>query len=186
MSLLRDLRTAVQNYLDTQVAITISAFTPATGTSIQPGEQFTFSVTGTNASGVDAIRLINVRYVVRVIDPAVAKLVVPATNPDAMGIRYKGPGLIFGTLVDLAPNARVSEMYIYPPASMNSPFYIDRAGDLNIGDSDTLTLTGEAGSAVNGGNTQIMCQILADPDLDFIFPKNENTPSTSKSLVIIG
>jgi len=183
---LRDLRTAVQNYLDTKVTVSISALTPAGGTTIQPNETFTFSVTGTNTAAPDAIRLVNVRYHVKVVNPTVAKLVVPASNPDASGIKYKsGSGGLF--TVDLSPNAEVSEMYLFPPVDSGFPFPSDKAGDLDPGDSDTITgLKGKAAPALGGGITQITCRILADPDLDFLFPQNEDNPSATKALTVIG
>jgi hypothetical protein len=186
---LRDIRTAVQNYLDTHVTVTISAPTPASGVTIQPNETFTFSITGTNSASPDAIRLVNVRYHVSVANPAVAKLVVPATNPfpAVNGITYKARSGFFGPLVDLAPNAEVGEMFLFPsPSSSAGPIFIDRAGDLDVGDSDTISLTGKAGAAAAGGNSQISCNIIAEVDLDFLFTKNEDSPTATRSLVVIG
>jgi hypothetical protein len=70
-------------------------------------------------AGPDAIRLVNVRYHVNVLDPMVTQLVVPAANPDAKGITYK---TLFdrpsGTqFIDLPPNMEVAEMYLFAPAS---------------------------------------------------------------------
>jgi hypothetical protein len=185
---LRDLRAAVQNYLDTHVTVTVSPLTPAVGVTIQPNEPFTFDVTGTNLSGPDAIKLVNVRYHIWVENPAIAKLVVPTHNPNFNGITYKGwtstpdVGLF---LVNLPANAEVAEMYLFPPAS--GPFPQDKAGDLNPGDSDSiLGLKGKAGPAAGGGSTQITCRIQADPDLDFLFPKNEDSPTVTQTLTVVG
>ena len=156
---------------------------------INPNEQFTFSVTATNSSAADAIRLVNVRYQVSVANPAVGKLVVPATNPDANGIRYRGPvGIFAGPLVDLAPNAEVGTMFLFPPASSTGgPIFIERAGDLDVGDSDTISgLKGKAGPGAGGGNSQITCRILAEPDLDFLFPKFEDSPTATRVLNVVG
>lgn len=185
--ILRDIRTAVQNYLDTHVTVTISPLSPASGNTIQPNEYFTFSVTATNSSAVDAIRLVNVRYYVTVLNPAVGKLVVPDTNPDSNGIRYRKPGPVLGLMVDCAPKEEVGTMYVFPPASVSSPpFVLDRAGDLDVGDSDTIQLRGKAGTNPSGGNTQITCKILAEPDLDFLFPKNEDSSTATRPLIVIG
>ena len=83
-----------------------------------------------------------------------------------------------GALVDLEPKAEVDEMYLFPPASGTS---IERAGDLDVGDSDTISVTGKGGSV---GNANIVCSIIADPDLDYLFPKNRESSSTTKSVVI--
>jgi len=181
---LRDIRTAVQNYLDTHVGVSISGLTPAGGVSIQPNEVFTFSVTANNSSAADAIRLVNVRYHIRVLNPAVAKLVVPSSNPDANGVTYKsGPGGFFS--FNLAPNAEVGEMFLFPPAS--GIFAPDKAGDLDIGDIDTIAgLKGKAGSAPAGGSTSITCAVLAEADLDFLFPKNEDSASATRALTVVG
>src|SRR5438309_486823 len=123
---LRDLRTAVRDYLDSKVTVTISAPTSTSGSNIiQPHEIFTFSIIAKNAASPDGIRLVNVRYHVRTLNPAAAKLVVPATNPDANGIRYKGHQPFLG-FFDLIPNTELDEMFLFPPASpVGTPFTID-------------------------------------------------------------
>jgi hypothetical protein len=179
---LPELRTAVQHYLDTHVHMEISAPTPDSGPTIQPNGSFTFNITVTNLDlALDpGIRLVNVRYHVKVQNPAVAKLVVPTTNPDFNGIRYKGPD----TLVDLAPKAEVDEMYLLPPASGTGPIFIERAGDLDVGDSDIISVTGKCGPAAVGSTTVIACSIRADPDLDYLFPKNKESNTFSTTVLI--
>jgi hypothetical protein len=175
---LSELRDAVQRYLKTQVTLAIS---PTTA-KIKPNANFTFDITVTNPNAVShGIRLVNVRYHVKVQTPAVAKLVVPATNPDFDGIRYKGlEGL---NLVDLAPKAEVAEMYLFPSASSTSST-INRAGDLDVGTSDTIRVTGK-GFGSSGTTTGIDCSIKADPDLDYLFPKDEESPSSPATVNIV-
>ncbi|MCI5160684.1 MAG: hypothetical protein D3917_01405 [Candidatus Electrothrix sp. AX5] len=132
---------------------------------IRPGEKFSFSVTATNSSEADAVRLENVRYHMKVEDPTVAKLLVPPTNPEAEGTGYKGIDPATGDLVELAPNAEVDEIYLHPRATIRGggPVVIERAGDLDIGDSDKLTLRGKA---VTVGSTRLTCQVSGEPDME--------------------
>lgn len=84
---------------------------------IRATEKFSFSVTATNSSETDAVPLENVCYHLKVEDPTVAKLLVPAENPDENGTGYKGIDPASGNLVELAPNTEVDEMYLFPKAS---------------------------------------------------------------------
>jgi hypothetical protein len=182
---LPELKTAVETYLHDNVKVEITDLKPRSGSSIQPNETFTFNVTVTNpnpSTAIPGIRLVNVRYHVKVEEThPFAKLVVPATNPDFNGIRYRGPrgAAAPGALVDLDPKAEVDEMYLFPPASGSTS--IDRAGDLDVGDSDTISVTGKGGSV---GNTNIVCSIIADPDLDYLFPKNRESLPDTEPVVI--
>jgi hypothetical protein len=132
--------------------------------SIGPSEQFMFTVTGTNSGEPDGIRLVDVRYHIVIANTAVANLIVPATNPDGNGTRYKsyapaGGGII---LNDLPSNAQVSEMYVLPRVGMSPeivpPLFEDLGGELNVGDSDTMIIMGLAGLGSTGGLTKISCR----------------------------
>jgi hypothetical protein len=190
---LRDLRTAVRDYLDSKVTVTISAPTSTSGSNVIPSHAvFTFSITAQNAASPDGIRLVNVRYHLRTLNPAAAKLVVPATNPDVNGIRYKGllhqPVLAF---FDLIPNTEHDETFLFPPASpVGTTLPIDRAGDLDVGDSDTISgikgKTGVGGGVEGAVSGTITCRVIAEPDLDFLFPKNEDTATASKTFLVFG
>jgi hypothetical protein len=141
-----------------------SIFDLAGSREIRPTEKFSFSVTTTNSSEADAVRLENVRYHVKVADPARAKLLVPPTNPDEDGTGYKGVDPASGDLIELAPNAEVDEIYLYPRATLRGggPVVIERAGDLDIGDSDVLTIRGQALAV---GSTELSCQVSGEPDV---------------------
>lgn len=132
---------------------------------IRPTEKFSFSVTVTNSSEADAVHLENVRYHLKVEDPAIAKLLVPPTNPDADGTGYKGVDPASGDLVELPPNAEVAEVVLYPRVTIrnDSPVIFERAGTLGIGDSDVLTLRGQALAV---GSTRLTCQISGEPDVE--------------------
>jgi hypothetical protein len=148
------------------ITVTVhSLFNLLSERTIRPNEKFTFSVTATNSSEPDAVRLENVRYHIRVEDSAVAKLLVPPTNPDDDGTAYKGIDSASGDLVDLAPNAEVGEMHLYPRPTIpgGGPVVIERAGDLDVGDSDVLSVRGKAFTT---GDTQITCQVTAEPDVE--------------------
>ncbi len=153
----------------TDVTVTIhSLFTLTSRRTIRANQRFTFNVTATNSSGSDAKRLENVRYHISLADPAVARLTVPATNPDKDGTVYKGKDSASGDFVDLAPNAEVQEMYLFPRSTVRGggPVVIERAGDLDVGDSDLLKIHGRAGVDAGGSSTQISCQVTAEPDVE--------------------
>ena len=132
---------------------------------IRPTTKFSFSVTTTNSSEADAVRLENVCYHLKVEDPTLAKLLVPSTNPDEDGTGYKGVDPASGDVVELAPNAEVDEMILYPHATIRGggPVIVERAGDLDIGDSDVLTVRGQALAV---GSTRLTCQVSGEPDVE--------------------
>ncbi|MCI5121642.1 MAG: hypothetical protein D3908_10720 [Candidatus Electrothrix sp. AUS4] len=147
-----------------------SLFNLMNSREIRPTEKFTFSVTTINSSEADAVALENVRYHVRVEDPAVAKLIVPPTNPDEIGTVYKGLDATSGELVALAPDTEVGEVHLFPKAitkpvdiGEDSPVIIEGAGALKVGDSDRLILKG---IALATGSTQLTCQVSGEPDVD--------------------
>jgi hypothetical protein len=164
---LPDLPQAVRAYLDTRVTVTVSALTP-TGQVINPGETFTFSVTATNASAPNGgIALTNVRYQVSVVNASVARIRVPST----------------GTAIDaqgqpIAPNSEVGFFTFNP--SGEDPSY------LQIGETDSLSLTGRAGPSPAGGSTSIRARIQADPDINALFPRNENSTQGSRNVSVVG
>ena len=142
-----------------------SLFDLSDSREIRPTEKFSFSITVTNSSEGNAVRLENVRYHMKVEYPAIARLLVPPENPDEDGTVYKGVDPATGELIDLAPNAEVGEMTLCPRATVRggNPVIIERAGDLDIGDSDVLTLRG---LALAVGSTQLSCQVSGEPDVE--------------------
>ena len=132
---------------------------------IRPTDKFSFSVTATNSSEANAVRLENVRYHVKVEDPTIAKLLVPPRNPDDDGTGYKGIDPASGDLIELAPNAEVDEIHLYPRATIRDgvAVIIDRAGELGIGDSDKLNMRGQA---LAPGSTRLICQVSGEPDVE--------------------
>ncbi len=142
-----------------------SLFELAGNRDIRSTERFAFSVTMTNSSEADAVSLENIRYHVKVKDPAVAKLLIPPRNPDLDGTGYKGVDPVSGDMVKLALNTEVDELYLYPRATLrgDDPMVIERAGSLGIGDSDVLVLRGKGLAA---GSTELSCQVSGEPDVE--------------------
>lgn len=163
---LQEIRTAVQTYIDTKVTATISALTPAVPGTINPNEEFSFSITAANASPASGgIDLRNVVYCVTVASSSVAKLIVPSNLP--------ARGSAIPTHPTLTPGDLVTEMYLFP---------IDNL--LTAGDSDTITgLKGKAGGAV--GTTQLRFRVAADVDLDYIFPKRVLGTQATKTVSVV-
>ncbi|MCI5133314.1 MAG: hypothetical protein D3904_17820 [Candidatus Electrothrix sp. EH2] len=153
-----------------------SLFDLAGEREIRSTAKFSFAVTTINSSEADAVRLENVRYHVKVEDPSKAKLLVPPENPDDFGTVYKGVDPDSGDSVELAPNTEVDELYLYPRATIRGggPVVIERAGDLDIGDSDMLKLRGQALAA---GSTRLTCQVSGEPDVEI--------PLASKLLTLV-
>lgn len=164
---LKDIPAAVKAYLDTKVTVTVSTPVPSSGTTIGPNETFTFSVVAANADAANGgVVLKNMKYRLAVDNPAVAKIKVPTG----------------GTATDLAGNSLVAGAevgaFIFAPTSFGF--------DLPVGDTDRLSFTGKAGSNQSGGTTTIQARVLADIDLDQLFPKGEDTPSSVKTLIVTG
>ncbi|MDQ3252417.1 MAG: hypothetical protein M3R15_00685 [Acidobacteriota bacterium] len=171
-----DIRNAVQDYLDTKVTVTVSAFRAEVPNAIGPGEKFTFDITAVNADDANGgLKLINVRYHIKVVSPSKAKLIV--NNRGAIGgwVSRSGP---LETDPELALQSEVSEMYLFP-------YYLLGATDtktLTVGETDTLTNI--EGKALSLGATDIQCDIIADVDINFLIPMNQNSTTASRSLAV--
>jgi len=191
---LQEIRTAVQNYLDTKVTVSIGPLVPVRGTVINPNEEFTFKITAINANAANGgVALKNVRWRIWVENPEVGKLIVPS----APMIARSGPN---ATYPQLDAGKEVAGMYLFPPglpapfppglpapSIPRLPIIWDPASYLHVGDTDTiLGLKGKAGSAAGGGTTNIRLKILAEVDMDYLFPKNEDSPTYSTPLNVIG
>jgi hypothetical protein len=177
---LLDLRGAVQSYLNTKVTVSLSTFAPDVPATINPNEEFSFSVTATNADAANGgVRLVNVRYHLKVVARSVAKLLVPTNSPLALiGVTARSGPLETDTV--LAPGTEVAEMYLFP--FNNLGVAVDNK-TLDVGEADTLSnLKGIAGGGI--GATDIKFDILADVDLNFLFPKNENSAVARQEIVV--
>jgi len=180
---LTDLRKAVQNYMNTQVTTVVSEPQPdadaGAGAVINPGDQFKFNVTATNAANPDGVRLINVRWSLSV--DATSKLIVPSGFTATSVLFTTIPSLIPQLqVVPVAPGDQVSNMLLTPLPILLAPS--DRSV-LDVGESDSINdLKGIAGSA---GVDNIRFRVIADPDLDFLLPKNEDSPLASEDFTVV-
>ncbi len=157
---LRDIPDAVKAYLNTQVTVTITQVKPAGGTTITPNEEFDVHIKATNATTSTGVRLKNVRYRVSFDNPTVADFNIPQDD---------------GTLTNIAGGEK---LFTPEPEQDEST--------LGVGESDTIILRAKAGSAAGGGTTTVRARVLADIDLDSLFPKGEDTPVASKTVNVIG
>jgi hypothetical protein len=165
---LPDLPQAVRAYLNGKVTVTVSALTPASGASINPGETFTFKVRVDNAPAASGgILLTNVRYSIRVANSNVIKIRVPSTGTSLDG---SGNPIAVGTEVGF---------FEFNPASPD-------ISSLQIGETDELTFAGKAGAGQAGGSTTISAKILADPDINALFPRNEDSTTATRSVTVVG
>lgn len=169
--LLHEIRSAVQTYLNTKVICSIPTIEPAVPNALSPGEEFTFTVRAQNAnSAAGGIALTNVRYHIRISNAAIGKLIVP---PTTIGIAKSGP---LPTATTLTPGSLVPELFLTTPTGTD-------AKKLDVADIDTIT--GLKGRSLALGTLDIRLSIIADPDLDFLFPKNENSEEISKTTPIV-
>jgi hypothetical protein len=167
---LRDISDAVQSYLNNKVAITIADLSPAEGegTEVNPGESFVVTIEAANASSSSGgVALKNLKYRVSVDDGSVAKLVVPTSA--------------FVHTTDLDGNAVTQ-------GSERTSMIVQKIlfTKLPVGDTGTLVLEGKASNGAKGGKTSVRARVLADVDLDELFPQGEDTPVATKSLAVNG
>ena len=165
---LNDITDAVQAYLNTKVTVAITELTPGSGDSVNPGESFEVHIEATNADAKSGgVALKNLKYRVSVDDGSVAKLVAP------------GSLIVHTTDLDgntLAEGDERKAMIIENVAFSK----------LAVGATLTQVVTGKAGKAASGGTTNVKVRVLADIDLDALFPLGENTPETSIELDVEG
>lgn len=151
---LLDLRTATDAAMNS-ITPTVSQPIPDTPGTINPNEEFTYSVTASNTAA-GAVRLVNVMYHVSVSPSTVAELKVPGSA------LYRVRASADPTAPTLPVNSFVSEFFLTHL----------QEGALDVGDTDTISpLKGKATQVL--GNFTIHCDIHGDVDLDYLFPKGE-------------
>jgi hypothetical protein len=162
---LRDIPDAVQAYLDNEVKVKIKEIRPASGNSIGPGEDFEVEVEVKNANAATGLALTKLKYRLEVANPSVAKLEVPGSayiiTTDLEGNRIGG---------------EVGSMIVWNQL----------ADTLAPGEIKTMVFNGTAGTSNSGGNTSIRARVLADINLDSLFPAGEDTVEVSKALTVVG
>jgi hypothetical protein len=147
---LPDLRTAVAAAVD-GIIVTVSAAVPDVPATINPNEEFTYSVTASNTAA-NTIRFVNVAYHLSVAPGTVGQLKVPASPPARAINDPTAPVLAVGSFQ--------SAMFLFPT---------DNSLDVN----DTDTISGLKGKGLGLGAGTISAHLHVDPDLDFLFPKGE-------------
>ncbi len=173
---LLDIRSAVQDYLNTKVTVTISPFRAEVPNAISPGEKFTFDITAANATAANGgLKLVNVRYHLKVVSPSKAKLIV-STQPVLSGWKTRSGPLESDP--ELTAHAEVSEMYLFPYDVQNAP----DLKTLMVGETDTIINL--EGKALSLGATDLQFDVFADVDLDYLIPKNKNSALTSRNLAV--
>lgn len=169
---LQEIRSAVVSYVDSKVTVTISALVPASGTSINPNEEFSFSLTVRNADAASGgIALKDVVWQVWVLNDAVGKLIVPPAPMVARASLSSGAAA-------LPPGSQVREMFLFPPDA--------NANYLTVGDTDSINLRGKAGPSGAGGSTNIQFKVHPDVDMDWLFPKDQDSATATRALTVIG
>ncbi|MGI9597493.1 MAG: hypothetical protein ACR2QK_15115 [Acidimicrobiales bacterium] len=157
---LADVPAAVADYLETQVAITISKIKPRLGRNFGTGEEATCTLTVTNEG---AAKLINVVYHLAISRPAVAKLEVPSSVIYVYRATTdkNDPQLSGGTLV--------GEMVIFPRESDEVSESYDNI--LEPGENQTFDLVLQG---VNEGDAELTCHIHGTVDQGSLFPRGRS------------
>ena len=167
---LKDIRTAVMNYVDSNVTITITNLLSA-GATINPGEGFNMKLNASNANAANGgIPLKNVVWWVSVQDETVFKLIVP----DEPYVTRSGQSK---SSPKLTPGTQVNEMYIFPRAVDNY---------LGIGDTDSLTVNCKAGPGSTGGACFIFAKLYASVDEAWLFPKDQDSIAQGRYIEVVG
>ncbi len=163
---LRDIPDAVQNYLNTKVAISIGPILDV-GLQVGPSENFSFVITVTNANTLNGgVELMGVQYRVELGNGLAAQIKAPASG---------------GTSTDLSGDALAAGAsthgFIFTPSGA--------LARLGVGNTDSLTVTGKAAGTEAGGSTSISVRVIANVDTAKLFPRAD-TPNATKTLRIIG
>ncbi len=160
---LSDIPNAVADYLNTRVTSTVAPVRPDVTDELQPGEEGTFSITVTNASAPDGVRITNVKHHLRISPAFVARFIVPETPPARARTNPDDFTLLPGTLVE--------EMFLFP---------LDTA--LLVGESDSVRALKIRSISV--GEATITAHIHGDIAEEDLFPNGENNPSGERRLTV--
>jgi len=161
---LPDLRQAVIAYLNTKVTVDVLDFQVSNPPFLKVGEPFSFTVRVSNATTANGgIALTNVRYQVSTSNPEAVKITVP-TNGSA--IDRHGHPLSASDSVDF---------FEFNPAGEDVSY-------LRRDETDLLAFNARA---VGAGSCSIRARILADPDINELFPRNFPSAKDSLSFSVI-
>ncbi len=153
---LSDIAAAVVNYLDTNVVTTVSAITPTKPEQdvLTPGQDGSFSVAVTNASAPEGVKLINVRYHLKITDDSVARFVPPG-------------GLVLAAFETLTTTSPIED------GKPRGEMFVENVLDnhLDVGGSDTINLDLHC---LKQGDAKVTAHIHADVDESDLFPTSQN------------
>ncbi len=156
------LRDTIAAYTQTYVVVS-STVEPLNGQQINLNEECSIRLTATNdpffgsaGTGHVGVRLVNVRWHARVVNPNVLTLIVP----DPPLYARTGPT---DDLPPLTAGDRVSELYIFPEHGKKV---------LDPGETNTVGLRGYAEGA---GTINVMFDIVADVDDDWLDLRDQAT-----------
>jgi hypothetical protein len=167
-----DLRDTIAGYTQRYVESS-SEVEPLTGDLINPGERCKLRLTATNdphfpTGAPGGVRLINVRWHVRVINTTVVDIVVPPRPLDARD----GPT---DNLPLLTPGDSVPELYVFPRHGKSV---------LDPGETNSIELEGNALAA---GTILVMFNLVADVDayqLDLVDQANSPLAALGTTSVV--
>ena len=161
--LLPELRTAfvaAVNSVTTSVSVPV-ADNPV---AISPNEDFTFTVTANN-TGANTTRMINVVYHVKIEPSNRGQLRVPLLS---WIVARSGPSPTSPSLNNpFITDPFVSEMWLFPTDDT-----------LDVGGSHTIT--GLKGRALALGSVTLSCHVHCDPDLNYLFPGDEQNANGTR------
>lgn len=170
---LRDIRTAVEDYLNTSVTTTVTTVQPSDpGGTMNPKEHGTFDVLVINTGEPDGVPLTNVRLHLTFKKDAAgndigASFIVPAA---AVATARDGTS-DSSNLLD--PGDSASEMVLFPPDST-----LDVPGGIEV-QNLVVVAPGHAGPEVT-----IQCHVHAEADQSFLFPPGERSKNGTTSFTV--
>lgn len=170
MSILTDFRTAAEKYAKDNITPGFDDLEPDVPGTINPGEEFTFTVVATNASDPDGIAVTNVSYHLNA-EGADIQLIVP---PETVAIARSGRS---ETSSQLTPGSLVTEMFLFG--------ITDDAKALGIGDGDAIRGVKGKATGTSPGVGELSLKVHCDPDFDELFPDNRQSKLTSQTVDVV-
>ena len=171
---LRDIRTAVEDYLNTSVGVTVTEVRPSDlGGTMNPNEHGTFDLVVINTGEPNGVPLTNVRFHLTFKKDAAgndigAKFLAPTT---AVAIARDGTS---DSSALLKPGDPFSEMVLFPPEST-----LDVPGGIEV-QNLVVVAPGHAGPEVT-----IQCHVHAEADQTFLFPPGERGKNGTTSFKVV-
>jgi hypothetical protein len=176
---LPDIRAAVSAY--------VSALSPTITTPVKPapGNVYRCNVSVSNPGPPNGIKLIRVIYEVSVGPANVAKFrgwgdakAAYATLNDAQN----NTNPLVAASVAAAPLSALFLVAKNVIVIVPFPFPVDSGSELGVPDTDTITGL-EIVEQAQLGSAVVHCRVHADPDLDWLFPKNDVSTDVTRTFI---